>query len=116
MKNITKFSDFSLETKANEELLNKAPKFDGFKNGVSKDEWKKFGILIREFNFSQAFAFAQEVGIFGGDFDDYLESRSAKGGATKYIIDAYSEYEEAASILAEEMLEDLQDAQNDYGH
>jgi hypothetical protein len=70
---------------------------------------------MRELKFEEAFKYAMDFGIFGGTFDDYLESRQNMGSAMNYLTKSYEAYVAAAEELAENIIEDVEDAMNNYG-
>lgn len=86
--------------------------------GVRPDspEWKEFLKLMRSLDFAAAFSYAQDAGIFGGNLEEYLNARARQGPGFKHLLQSYNEYREAAEIFAEDVIEDLEDAQNNYGH
>jgi hypothetical protein len=102
MKNVKKFEDFKLS--------------EGFKSGVSDSDWKKFSTMIMELDFAEAFDFAQSAGIFGGDLQEYIDAKSNQGSAMAHIVAKFEKYVSAAEKLAEAIVEDLEGAQDDYGH
>lgn len=65
--------------------------------------------------FGKAFAFAQEAGIFGDDFGAYVDARRRQMPGSD-LVEAIDKYMDAGEELSLLIIEDLKDAQNNYGH
>ena len=99
MKNIKRFD----ELKENDE------------NEINLEGLKLFDAACEKYNFYGAFEIAQEEGLFGGDFDEYIEARKHNGSAFDKMIKLHEEYQKIASQLKDLIISDIEAAQNDYG-
>lgn len=75
----------------------------------------EFTQACERYDFYGAFEIAQDKGLFGGDFDEYIESRSHAGSAFDNMIKLYQEYQNAASQLKDLIMSDIEDAQTNHG-
>lgn len=95
--------------------------FDSYKKiNESEDlldtmEYKQFIEACDQYDFNKAFEIAQDLGLFGGDLQDYIDARS-KQMPSSGLIKAYEAYTKAAEAFKGLLIEDIEAAQNDYGH
>lgn len=80
----------------------------GINENEESGDFNKFIEAIKDYDFNKAFNVAQEEGLFGGDFSEYIESRSHMGTDGEEIA-------ETAEKLKNMVIEDLKAAQDDYG-
>lgn len=76
---------------------------------------KRFNDACERYDFYGAFEIAQEEGLFGGDFDEYIEARSGQGNAFDKLVKLHAEYQKIAAQLKDLVISDIEAAQDDYG-
>ena len=103
MKNLKRFGELDEE---------KAPNV----SPEQEESLKAFNEACERFDFFGAFEIAQTEGLFGGDFEEYMESRKNSGSAFGKMIKLYEEYIKISSQLKDLIISDMEDAQNEYGH
>lgn len=86
------------------------------KENINTDGLKLFNDACEKFDFYGAFDIAQEEGLFGGDFDEYIESRKNMGNAFDKLIELHTEYQKVAFQLKDYIQSDMEQAQNNYGY
>lgn len=96
----------------NEYFINENSQNSGIE--VDQKDWKRFVDLMRDLKFEEAFNHAMTDGIFGGTFDDYLESRDEGGPQYSHIIKAYEEYTRAAENLSSLILQDIENSTENF--
>lgn len=84
-------------------------------NEINKEGLKSFNDACERFDFYGAFEIAQQEGLFGGDFDEYIEARSKMGDGFDNLIKAHVEFQKAAAKLKDLVIADVEAAQDDYG-
>lgn len=83
------------------------------KTNFTEDDYKSFCKLVNNQHFDEAFDYAQENGIFGGNFSEWLEARKKQNSTNSKIYKTISTYQNICKELAQVIVHDLQ-ADNDY--
>lgn len=71
-------------------------------------EVPEFTQACERYEFYKAFEIAQEEGLFGEDFDEYIESIKRSGSGYDKMIQIYTEYQKNASQLKDLILSDIE--------
>lgn len=83
----------------------------------NQDALRSFNDACEHFDFFGAFEIAQNEGLFGGDFEEYMESREKAGGGDnggyQKMLKLYHEYIKIASQLKDLIISDIEQAQNE---
>ena len=95
--------------------LNELEGDDDYTPEEMKAHLQAFKDACDRLDFNGAFDIAQQEGLFGGDLEEYIDSRKNSGNAFDEMIKIYNDYKKVALKLSKLIKADMEEAQIDYG-